>query len=198
MVNSMGLQLSKFTTSNKEHYIKTYEDHNAAVKEYFKDRPNDLLIINITNGELTWENLCPFLNIETCKEGVLPTTNVKRNSSLALVEHEVEEEKEKSTQEAAVGASSNGSGSGSHVPPENSAPDHGQVTVSDGDPGSSDDEYENDTSKGNNNFNAAMITEKEPVSIIRAEEEVAALAVMEMEQEEAVESNHQDHLKERI
>jgi hypothetical protein len=31
------------------------------VQEYFKDRPADLLVMNICAGE-GWEKLCPFLN----------------------------------------------------------------------------------------------------------------------------------------
>ena len=40
---------------------KTYLDHLEDVKKYFKDRPEDLLIINIISDE-GWEKLCPFLN----------------------------------------------------------------------------------------------------------------------------------------
>ena len=38
-----------------------YDRHIQAVLSYFKDRPNDLLVINITEGE-GWEKLCPFLS----------------------------------------------------------------------------------------------------------------------------------------
>jgi len=45
----------------RETFIKTVEAHNRAVKEYFKNRPNDLLVLDIAAGE-GWEKLCPFLN----------------------------------------------------------------------------------------------------------------------------------------
>ena len=45
---------------NEEIYIARYEQHNKEVLEYFKDRPKDLLVLNITEGE-GWEKLCPFL-----------------------------------------------------------------------------------------------------------------------------------------
>lgn len=46
--------------SYKDHYIKVYEARNESIKEYFKDRPTDLLIIDWTkNG---WKPLCDFLN----------------------------------------------------------------------------------------------------------------------------------------
>ena len=35
--------------------------HYSERKKYFKDRPDDLLVMNICNGE-GWEKLCPFLN----------------------------------------------------------------------------------------------------------------------------------------
>jgi len=38
-----------------------YEKHLADVREYFKDRPDDLLTMNICEGD-GWEKLCPFLN----------------------------------------------------------------------------------------------------------------------------------------
>ena len=45
---------------NEAIYIDRYERHNREVAEYFKDRPKDFLILDITRGE-GWEKLCPFL-----------------------------------------------------------------------------------------------------------------------------------------
>lgn len=45
---------------NKKNTIKVYSNHNKEVIEYFKDRPNDLLIIDFTTGE-KWDSLCKFL-----------------------------------------------------------------------------------------------------------------------------------------
>jgi uncharacterized damage-inducible protein DinB len=45
---------------NEDVYIRRYEDHNREVQEYFKDRPDDLLVMDITHGD-GWEKLCPFL-----------------------------------------------------------------------------------------------------------------------------------------
>lgn len=44
-------------------YIKRYEGHNQEVLDYFKDRPDDLLVMDITKGD-GWEKLCPFLGKE--------------------------------------------------------------------------------------------------------------------------------------
>jgi len=45
---------------NEHIYVERYERHNREVTEYFRDRGNDLLVLNITRGE-GWEKLCPFL-----------------------------------------------------------------------------------------------------------------------------------------
>lgn len=44
-----------------EVFLTRYRAHNAEVKEYFKDRPNDLLVMNMDQGA-GWKELCPFLN----------------------------------------------------------------------------------------------------------------------------------------
>jgi len=40
-------------------YERIYQEHQEEVFEYFKDRPEDLLLINIPAGQ-GWETLCPF------------------------------------------------------------------------------------------------------------------------------------------
>jgi hypothetical protein len=41
-------------------FLATYRKHNAEVREYFKDRPGDLLVMNMDDGA-GWCCLCPFL-----------------------------------------------------------------------------------------------------------------------------------------
>lgn len=48
---------------DKENTIKVYLNHNKNVITYFKDRPDDLLILDFTKGD-KWEKLCKFLNKE--------------------------------------------------------------------------------------------------------------------------------------
>lgn len=43
------------------------ENKYNEIKEYFKDRPNDLLVMNVCAGE-GWEILCPFLDCEIPNE----------------------------------------------------------------------------------------------------------------------------------
>ena len=45
---------------NEEVYRERFDRHNREVQDYFRDRPDDLLVIDITKGE-GWEKLCPFL-----------------------------------------------------------------------------------------------------------------------------------------
>lgn len=45
---------------NEELYLKRYATHNREVFEYFKDRPDDLLVMDLAKGD-GWEKLCPFL-----------------------------------------------------------------------------------------------------------------------------------------
>jgi len=48
---------------DKANTLQVYRKHNEEVLNYFKNRPQDLLIMNITQGD-GWEKLCPFLNKE--------------------------------------------------------------------------------------------------------------------------------------
>ncbi len=45
---------------NNEMYLKRYAEHNEEVLEYFKDRPEDLLVLDISNDN-AWSSLCKFL-----------------------------------------------------------------------------------------------------------------------------------------
>jgi len=46
---------------NEALYRERYQRHNREVREYFRDRPGDLLELRITEGE-GWDRLCPFLD----------------------------------------------------------------------------------------------------------------------------------------
>lgn len=48
---------------NEEIYIKRFEQHNADILDYFKNRPNDLLVMEFAKGD-GWEKLCPFLGVK--------------------------------------------------------------------------------------------------------------------------------------
>jgi hypothetical protein len=44
-------------------YVAGYHAHEADVRQYFRGRPGDLLVMNICAGE-AWDVLCPFLGVE--------------------------------------------------------------------------------------------------------------------------------------
>ncbi len=41
-------------------YKERYESHNKDVLDYFRDRPDDFLILDLARGD-GWEQMCPFL-----------------------------------------------------------------------------------------------------------------------------------------
>lgn len=45
---------------NEAVYRARYERHNREVQEYFRDRPDRLLVMDFSRGD-GWEKLCPFL-----------------------------------------------------------------------------------------------------------------------------------------
>jgi hypothetical protein len=47
---------------NEAHYVAVMEAHNAAVREYFRDRPGKLIEMDFSSGD-GWEKLCPFLGL---------------------------------------------------------------------------------------------------------------------------------------
>jgi hypothetical protein len=47
---------------DEEVWLASYRAHVAAVENYFRDRPDDLLVMNIADGD-GWEKLCPFIGL---------------------------------------------------------------------------------------------------------------------------------------
>jgi len=47
---------------DREVFLKRYRRHNAEAMNYFKHRPDDLLVMNMTNGA-GWKELCGFLKM---------------------------------------------------------------------------------------------------------------------------------------
>jgi hypothetical protein len=45
---------------NEGIYVARYETHNREVQDYFRNRPGDLTVLRLTEGD-GWEKLCPFL-----------------------------------------------------------------------------------------------------------------------------------------
>jgi hypothetical protein len=60
-------------------YVARYEQHNNEVRQYFKGRPNDILIMSITEGD-GWSVLCPFLGRHS-RSGPFPHANKREARS---------------------------------------------------------------------------------------------------------------------
>ncbi len=66
---------------NKERLSYVYDLHYRNVIEYFKARPDSLLVINICGGE-SWNKLCPFLNLPLLNE---PFPSMQKKSILTQI-----------------------------------------------------------------------------------------------------------------
>lgn len=49
-------------TIDREGWGRNYDRHHKVILEYFKDREQDLLVMDVSNGD-GWEKLCPFLGL---------------------------------------------------------------------------------------------------------------------------------------
>jgi len=47
---------------NEELYVARYERHNSEVADYFRHRPEDLLVMDLAHGD-GWARLAPFLGV---------------------------------------------------------------------------------------------------------------------------------------
>jgi hypothetical protein len=57
-----------YPKGNEQIFLDRYRKHNAEVLEYFADRPDDLLVINIEDGD-HWQPICDFLSLPMPDEG---------------------------------------------------------------------------------------------------------------------------------
>lgn len=51
-----------YPIGHEARYAAVYEAHNEAVRAYFRDRPGDLLEMDLTKGD-GWDKLCPFIGV---------------------------------------------------------------------------------------------------------------------------------------
>jgi hypothetical protein len=63
---------------DKDIYIQHYEAHNKKVMEYFRYRPNDLLVLNVADSDAI-KSLGRFLGVST-KNFTMPHLNISKNS----------------------------------------------------------------------------------------------------------------------
>jgi hypothetical protein len=66
------------TSFDREAFRASYHEHEAKVRQYFEDRPDDLLVLNVTTSA-GWEPLCNFLGVPVPDE---PFPNVNKAAEL--------------------------------------------------------------------------------------------------------------------
>ena len=52
-----------YPKGNEPIFIERYRKHNSDVADYFRDRPKDLLVLDIEENEL-WKPICDFLSLD--------------------------------------------------------------------------------------------------------------------------------------
>ncbi len=81
--NPQELWRRDYNENKKAKIIAQYTQRNEGIVEYFKNRQEDLLVIDVCNGE-GWEKLCPFLGIPV-PTTPFPRTNVTTNRDLSTL-----------------------------------------------------------------------------------------------------------------
>jgi hypothetical protein len=72
----MTRRLYGTTGTERDILLAAFKRHERHVFEYFRDRPNDLLIMDIVGGRADWEMLCNFLD-RPVPAAPFPTSNPK-------------------------------------------------------------------------------------------------------------------------
>jgi len=74
--NRLFMDLYDSTVFDEEKFRQGYEDFVNGVYQYFADRPQDLLTLDVSSGD-SWEMLCPFLG-KPVPDVLFPKANVTR------------------------------------------------------------------------------------------------------------------------
>ena len=72
-----------YPQGNESVWIERYERHNREVIDYFKDRSDDFLLLNLDHNEVYWEKICDFLDLEV-PEQQWPKINTRREKKSRL------------------------------------------------------------------------------------------------------------------
>ena len=82
--NKLFVDLYGTPVFDAEKFLAGYDRFTEQVIDYFKDRPNDLLVLNVTAGQ-GWDELCAFLN-KPVPDLPFPKSNVTQLTWLNLDE----------------------------------------------------------------------------------------------------------------
>ena len=61
---------------DRELLLASFRRHEEQVNDFFSTRPQNLLVLNISKGELSFDTICPFLGIEA-PDTPFPVSNAK-------------------------------------------------------------------------------------------------------------------------
>jgi hypothetical protein len=79
----MTSRLYGTTGTDEQTLIEAYARHERHVLEYFRERPDDLLVMDICGGRTDWETLCAFLG-KPVPEEPFPSSNPKFTDNIYL------------------------------------------------------------------------------------------------------------------
>ena len=68
---------------HEQTYKRVFTEHNKAVRRHFSNRPDDLLVMNLTQGH-GWPELCRFLNLPAPNEP-FPKLNQKPTAHVSAI-----------------------------------------------------------------------------------------------------------------
>ncbi|MCV2881874.1 sulfotransferase family protein [Actibacterium sp. XHP0104] len=54
---------SPFPIGHEADWLARYDRHNAEVRAYFADRPDDFISLELEKGEVNWDKICGFLGV---------------------------------------------------------------------------------------------------------------------------------------
>ena len=72
-----------YPKTNESVWIERYEQHNQEVIDYFQNRSDDFLVLNLSQSELFWEKICTFLDLEIPNQP-WPRANTRMNKKYRL------------------------------------------------------------------------------------------------------------------
>jgi sulfotransferase family protein len=74
---------SAYPEGNEVEWLARYDQHNKDVSDYFAERPEDFLQLNLDEFQVNWENVCPFLG-ETVPDMAWPHANQRRTKQFKM------------------------------------------------------------------------------------------------------------------
>jgi len=81
--SDMVQRLYGTTGIDRQTLMDAYDRHERHVQEYFRERPDDLLVFNVCGGQADWETLCTFLG-RPVPDAPFPASNEKFSNNVFL------------------------------------------------------------------------------------------------------------------